>query len=36
MSTKEIELVPGGAEIPVTIENRIEYVRLFVDFEFRK
>lgn len=34
--SREVELVLGGAEIPVTIENREQFVRLFVEFEFKK
>jgi len=33
---EEIELVPNGKQIPVTTENRHEFVRLFIDFEFKK
>jgi len=31
-----MELKPGGADIPVTKDNREEFVQLFIDFAFRK
>ena len=30
------DLVPNGGEIYVTKENREEYVRLYIEFEFEK
>jgi len=34
MGTKEVELIAGGLQTPVTIENRELFVRLFIQFEF--
>jgi len=33
---EEIELIPNGKQIPVSTANRHEFVRLFIDFEFKK
>jgi hypothetical protein len=33
---EEIELVPGGSNIYVTKDNREEFVRLFIEFQFKK
>lgn len=30
------ELKPGGANIPVTAENRIEYIHLVADYKLNK
>ena len=32
----EMELIPGGKDILVTKDNREEFVRLFIEFEFKK
>ena len=34
--TTEIELVPGGKDIPVTFENRKEYVKTYIQYIFQK
>jgi len=34
--TTEIELVPGGKDIPVTFENRKEYVKTYIQYVFQK
>ena len=31
-----VELKPGGANIPVTQENKMEYVKLYIDWLFEK
>ncbi len=33
---KEIELIPNGKNTAVTIANREEFVRLFIQYEFQK
>lgn len=33
---EEIELKPDGKNIPVTKENRSEFVQLFIDYEFKQ
>ena len=33
---QEIELIEGGKSIPVTQSNREEFVRLFIEYEFKK
>lgn len=33
---KEIELVPGGKNIQVSQDNKEEFVRLFIEYEFKK
>ena len=32
--TTEVEFVPGGANIPVTFENRKKYVETYIDYVF--
>jgi hypothetical protein len=32
---KEVELKPNGKNIPVTKENRAEFVQLFISYEFK-
>ena len=32
---QEVELIPGGKSIQVTVENRDEFVRLFIEYEFK-
>ena len=34
--TTEIELVPGGKDIPVTFENRKDYVKTYIQYIFQK
>ena len=31
----EVELVPGGGNIPVTFENREEYIKTYVNYIFQ-
>ena len=33
---RTVELKPGGSDIPVTNDNRIEYVRLMTDYHLNK
>jgi hypothetical protein len=33
---KTVELCPGGALMPVTLDNREEFVRLRIDYEFQQ
>lgn len=33
---KKIELIPNGSDIPVTLENKKEFVDLYVDYVFNK
>lgn len=33
---QEIELIPGGKSISVTSSNKHEFVRLFIEYEFKK
>ena len=33
---QEIELLPGGKSISVTSSNKHEFVRLFIEYEFKK
>lgn len=35
-ATQEVELIEGGMQIPVTMDNRQEFVRLFIEYEFKK
>ncbi len=35
-AVQEVELKPGGANIPVTRYNREEFVRLYIDYEFKQ
>ena len=34
--TKSIDLVPGGSDIPVTVENRHEYIQLVCRYKLDK
>ena len=34
-ASQEVELIPGGMKIPVTQENKHEFVRLFIEYEFK-
>lgn len=31
---QEVELIPDGKQIPVTSQNRKEFVELFIEYEF--
>ncbi len=33
---QEVELIPGGKSISVTSANKHEFVRLFIEYEFKK
>jgi E3 ubiquitin-protein ligase HUWE1 len=33
--TEEVELCEGGYNIPVTRHNREEFVKLYIDYEFK-
>lgn len=33
---QEIELIPDGKNIAVTTDNREDFVRLFIEYEFKK
>jgi hypothetical protein len=33
---QEIELVPNGKNILVSQDNKVEFVRLFIEYEFKK
>lgn len=33
---QEIELIPNGKNVPVTSANREDFVRLFIEYEFKK
>jgi len=33
---QEVELIPGGKNVPVTTANRHEFVRLYIEYEFKK
>jgi ubiquitin-protein ligase E3 A len=35
-NVEEVELVPNGRNISVTMDNRSEFVRLFIEYEFMK
>lgn len=35
-AVQEVELCQGGMQIPVTQDNRHEFVRLFIEYEFKK
>ena len=35
-AVEEVELLPGGKNITVTTQNREEFVRLFIEYQFLK
>jgi hypothetical protein len=35
-AVEQIELIPNGSKTYVTTENRSEYVRLYIEYEFKK
>ena len=33
---ESVDLIPGGSEIVVTKDNREEFVRLYIEYEFER